>query len=1574
MKSNPIPAYETFLSPPLLATLTKEAKPVPGVPGLTQIGPNGGLETEAGLRFLTQLYRRMKEPLTRVLEQRVIDRKFIDERTKACAGLNRELRIDLLDPDYQTVIGQRDSRGRIVVGPLGDHYCKAIVGKPVAPIPEELRGNHVTLFGPPDDPKLSINAMNAFHRILKDEPPVIAEILKETELKPFWGADDEDSKTPLRHDLVAAGEHLKGCFDGTLSHTDPRNGKHYRLATERLSLPIKRFPGLALPCPFLLLDGEPLPLHLYDFALHLHANSGNPRALHYYVPKLENEEESTYIRLMIEAAEDLLLAEKRPYVKGGIRLFIVLENPRAIFRAHEIMDALHPYFAGASLGWHDYLASTARLLKNDPNYRIPVKADPDIVIKYIKASHDLLNHTVGSRGGIQIGGMYGVLPIENDLKSPSFQITLKGYFRDVLTQMKRGLSGFWVAHPDFVRIGIAMVEAWKKREAHPDWLPRLVTSLLTPEHRQEILEFIDKPDIEGLRPEDPRYARSLIVADLKESDFIPNHDPEEIRYNVFQSLQYLTDWLSGNGCVALPSAIKGVPVRVMDDLATAERSRWEVWHELHHGRVSLETFIKIAHEEYRFIRKELSDGKKIVQVKWDGRTERWYPVALELMIALMTAENPPEFASELLLPFTLDFIRNSPDPLGEVKRHIPGKYELRDEVKRLHELFEVCGSTAFASPMAKQAILDPSSVDSLIRGFGLSEVLDAASFHGDIGEGPATLDARAKSEQERAHADDPAIRAELRVLGAEYLKRHGFKFLVSAKGKSASELLAILKGRIDRPSDVELTEAKEALLEITKKRLAPPIAESPISRIENLRRELGIKGAQIAITRDGETLQSFSFGVRNSENDPVGPDTRFELASLSKTLASAFAISYFKEKGYGLETPVNRLLEKAGSGFRLRPIGSTSIRDAEEVTLHHLMNHRALNLHYVNGYPMDAKRPDAGEILLGRSDQWKPEVGVLHPPGTTFQYSGGGYLVLEHLIECFEQKPIHEVTARFLRSVSMETSPLSFDEQGFQSALDASGFRDDGFVIPGGRYRFPAFAAGAVGTAASTLRFYTHLATAFHGQSSPIERDTAIRMLSDKDPASQPFMGVQCGVGTFIAEAFENRFALHQGANDGFRALSLHCYRGPDEGKGFVIFCNADDRGVPFIAGVARILLQHLGVEGVDWSRITSEPGIGKGPKEEIVNLGYRDLLFKAFLPDRAEEIVVKGKLDPVAAQSLTRDGNILSVTNDRFARAENLFSPYEPVFDPELYGRQGKIMDSWESARHNPLAEDSLHFELREPSRISYLFFSTRYHLGNQAPKVRVEARIDPKHPWVTLVPETPMEGHAMKQVLSKDSETMFREVRASMIPDGGFTRLYLYGADLPASEARHYQEVEKSVCIPYTDPIPTPKKPLAPDYEADSKRVTRNLERIPVGERIDIASIAFGGEVLSASNEHYSPASRMISPYPPLHMFDGLESARSRTPGHQEEARVKPGLPLPIEEIELDFQYFVNNNPKEIEIHGLVDGSWRVLLPRTRVKEYAGFRFRHRLQTPLTCAEIKLTVLPDGGVNRLKLWARKA
>src|SRR5690606_660640 len=110
----------------------------------------------------------------------------------------------------------------------------------------------------------------------------------------------------------------------------------------------------------------------------------------------------------------------------------------------------------------------------------------------------LLADVVGSRGGIKVGGMYGILPLDNDMKSASFQMTILGYFKDVITQLKRDLTGFWVAHPDFVRIGLALIEAWSQyKKGNKDPLKKLIEAYLEPKFRKELVDLIKNKDIEG---------------------------------------------------------------------------------------------------------------------------------------------------------------------------------------------------------------------------------------------------------------------------------------------------------------------------------------------------------------------------------------------------------------------------------------------------------------------------------------------------------------------------------------------------------------------------------------------------------------------------------------------------------------------------------------------------------------------------------------------------------------------------------------------------------------------------------------------------------------------------------------------------------------------------------------------------------------------------------------------------------------------------------------------------------------------------------------------------------------------
>jgi malate synthase len=1559
-----IPYFHDYISPSLAQSLLSQSKPVTGVDSLQEVGTRGGLETAESFQFLVELYSELKLDLGRILDQRIVDRKFIDERVKACSEFNKTLKRKVSDKDYKTILGLEDASGRIVFGNKTPFFSSA-GGTPIAPIPEFLKGPHVTLFGPPDSAKMSINAMNSYHRKLKNEPAIVETLLASQKFRPMWGADDEDSKTPLRADLISAGENLTACFEKTLSLSE--GGKSYELAKDYLALPIKRFPGLALPCTFLFYRGSPIPLHLYDFALHLFKNFNRPEALTFYVPKLENEEEAKYIHKMILVAERLIQKKHADYRLGTVRVMIVLENPRAILRAHEIIDSLYPYFVGASLGWHDYLASTARLFKEDSHYRIPVKADPDIVLKYIKASHVLLSNVVGSRGGIQVGGMYGVLPVDSNVASASFQMTLKGFFKDVIVQLRRNLTGFWVAHPDFVRIGLALVEAWRQHQlGRPSSLRTLVSSYLNEDYQREVLEFIKSPDISGLNPDDPGYVRSLIVADIEESDFISNNNPEEIRYNVFQSLQYLTDWLCGNGCVALPANIAGVSVRVMDDLATAERSRWEVWAELRHGRFSVEEFIKIAHEEMNFIRRNLSNEQKTVQVTWNATTSKWYPVALRLMIHLMTVKNPPEFVSELLLPFTVESIRNSEDPWLAATRLDPDKYKIGWYVERFHNFFEICGNSRFAGQMARSISIDFTAAEAIFKTFTKDEIITAATFHGDIGQKANTLDPQALTEQALVIADDQAVKSQLVEFGNQYIKKFGFKFLVSAKEKSGLEILNLLKMRLTNSLDEEIKNAQMALWEISRLRILEHFPIHLQDRLQELLKKHGVVGASVAINFLDHT-QSLPLGQVEKNGHAVTSSTLFELASLSKPLASAFAIEFFYQKGIPLTASVNDLLKANGSPFLLTSKSDSSW--ADHVQIDHLLNHSALNLHYVSGLDRHKSMPSALETLMNPKKLNLEPIDVIVKPGSSFRYSGGGYIVLEHLIECIEKKSIRELTKPFFTSLGLEN--LTFHQENLSQKEYASGYFDSGEMVPGGRILFPAFAAGAVGSSLDTAVFLRALSNSYQDVNvrGPISHDTARVMLKGTDKGCRDFMGCDMGLGIFIANAGKNKLAIHQGANEGFRCLFIHCFDGPDFGKGFVLLCNADNRGVLFLSEVAQLIFKELRFSGVNYEQFESLFDFKNLPQEQIVNLGYKKLIFQAFKPLLAEEITSKGPLDPLANYNIATQAKVIGVSDDTFARAGNLISTHLPIFDPTLFGWQGKIMDSWESVRHNYEDFDIIHLRLKEPSKINFVSLSTKYHDGNQPDSAEVLGLDDKSKKWVQIIPNTKLIGHGLIQIRLERLESIYSEVKVKMYPDGGLSRLGLF-EHLPAEFEKDFLPLSEARSVRFSEVIPKTLKPLTINYDPKPDEVERNLQKMVSEKEVDYASLAFGGRVISATNEHYGPAAQVISPFPPINMFDGLESARSRKPDHSEEVTIKLGKSTQILRIVLNFQFFVNNNPLFVSIDGFNRSGWSELVKKTKVKAFAANEKEFVLKSLELYDQVRVRVYPDGGINRIRVF----
>jgi allantoicase/CubicO group peptidase (beta-lactamase class C family) len=1079
-------------------------------------------------------------------------------------------------------------------------------------------------------------------------------------------------------------------------------------------------------------------------------------------------------------------------------------------------------------------------------------------------------------------------------------------YQDIVTQLKRNLDGFWVAHPDFIRIGLAIVSGWSRRisgDSQP--LRELITSLLNEEYHSEIFEFIEGADIVQLDVSDLLYARSLIVADLAESQSIANNDPEEVRYNVFQSLQYLADWLAGNGCVALPARLEGVSVRVMDDLATAERSRWEVWHEVHYGRFSLDDLLKIAHEEYRFIRDNLSTTAKIVQVKWTERTAKWYPVAFKLMIYLMTSSSPPEFATELLLPFTLPFIRDSDDPLSVLQSIDTDKLKLNPYVKRYCEIFVLCGSPVVASALAGDVVFDARKAVAAVQSVSAEDLRSAAQWM-----------------QFEASVSDLAP-----------------SITIALKSVSSSKLA---------------------------------------DQIQSVLKKHSVIGASMTISSGIRRYQNLAYGTARGGEAPVTTETIFEVASLSKAVASCFAVEFFRSHGISLNESANAVLSRTTSPFRVRSGDLEHVKWGDEVTIAQLMNHSALNMHYVNGIPLDHPMPPTDAFLEGNEKYGYVPIRVPRKPGTVFGYSGGGFVVLEHILEVLSGKPIAELTMPFLKSIGM--NHFSFDQKSHNGFEYATGYTVDGVPVEGGRKMHPACAAGGLGTAQDIAIFLTELTAAYQDANyrGVISHDTAIQMLYGIDLGSQSFMGASMGLGIFVADAGPNRIAIHQGANEGFRSLFMHCFSGPDVGKGFVMHCNAELNGVLCISEIAQLVLCELEFEGVDVSKFKSSFVASEVPPEQIVNTGYKELIFTAFEPDLPERVPCHGQRDVMSDYNLCLNGKILSVTNQRFARAENLLSPYAPVFDPELFGRQGKIMDSWETVRHNKRPCDVLIFSLCEPSAIRFASISTQYHLGNQPESVSVEGRRYMQDSWVNIVPKLDLKGHSLLNVKTVNApDLVFSDIRVCIFPDGGLSRLGLYSDSIPERFKGHFVDIGEAKPQLFAGVIPKTCKPLAPRFVLKSFDSSASSSLSADGE-YDVASLATGGSIVRASNEHYGLAIQILSPYPPLSMFDGLESARSRNVGHFEDVIINLAYPCVLHRIEVDFTYFVNNNPNEMSIDAKIRNdagvwAWRTIVERTFVKPYAGNTIELNITLCNVVEEIKVVVYPDGGFNRIRVYTLK-
>ncbi|MBL8113989.1 MAG: malate synthase A [Acidobacteria bacterium] len=368
-------------------------------------------------------------------------------------------------------------------------------------------------------------------------------------------ADFEDSTSPTWRNLIDGQLNLRDAVRGTISFEAA--GKSYRLAEKTATLFV-RPRGWHLPEKHLLVDGQPVSGSLFDFGLFFFHNA---RALvakgtgpYFYLPKLESHLEARLWNSVF------LLAQKTLGLPSGtVRATVLIETILAAFEMDEILWELRDHSAGLNCGRWDYIFSFIKKHRAQPGFVLPDRAQVTMDRPFLTAYSLLLIKTCHRRGIHAMGGMAAQIPIKDDAEKN--RIALDKVRADKIREVKNGHDGTWVAHPGLVAIAKEIFD-----EAMPT--PNQIAK-----HRPDIT--VRRGDLLAVP------AGAITEAGL--------------RQNVNVGLLYLEAWLRGNGCVPLYD--------LMEDAATAEISRTQLWQWVHHGALLVDGR-KVTRELYESIRDE----------------------------------------------------------------------------------------------------------------------------------------------------------------------------------------------------------------------------------------------------------------------------------------------------------------------------------------------------------------------------------------------------------------------------------------------------------------------------------------------------------------------------------------------------------------------------------------------------------------------------------------------------------------------------------------------------------------------------------------------------------------------------------------------------------------------------------------------------------------------------------------------------------------------------------------------------------------------------------------------------------
>ncbi len=419
----------------------------------------------------------------------------------------------------------------------------------VAPPAAGLVDRRVEITGPTDR-KMTINALNSGAKV--------------------WLADFEDANTPLWDNMITGQLNLKDALDRTIDFTS-EEGKQYRLAPDdELATIVVRPRGWHLDEKHLLVDGRRASGSLVDFALYMAHGArrqlGKGKGPYFYLPKIESHQEARLWNDAFNIAQDAL-----GIPRGTIRATVLIETIPAAFEMEEILYELRDHSAGLNAGRWDYLFSVIKKFRaRGRDFVLPERNSITMTAPFMRAYTELLVKTCHHRGAHALGGMAAFIPSRRD---PVVNAKALAKVREDKTRESAdGFDGSWVAHPDLVPVC---------REVFDGVLGQ----------RQNQLDRL-------------RAEISVSAADLLAVSKTPGEITEAgLRNNISVGLQYLAAWLGGNGAVAI--------FNLMEDAATAEISRSQVWQWIHNDvtlaegpRITRELTGQIIEEELATIRKE----------------------------------------------------------------------------------------------------------------------------------------------------------------------------------------------------------------------------------------------------------------------------------------------------------------------------------------------------------------------------------------------------------------------------------------------------------------------------------------------------------------------------------------------------------------------------------------------------------------------------------------------------------------------------------------------------------------------------------------------------------------------------------------------------------------------------------------------------------------------------------------------------------------------------------------------------------------------------------------------------------